>query len=414
MNIHDLRSAQLHFESQIKTVIRSRQELYDLRDTFSAYYTDYRIAQMPLEHYALGNDLPEHGYNFCYTLERKLDGLGRIRGSTAIKFGIYYGKTRSDSVYKYRFAQRFGSNKEEAFVNVKSQIRELIENGRLQNIEGIISNWLSPMFKGKILSTYFPDRYLNIFSDEHLEYFLVQLNLDTDQLIWSDAVIKREALVAFKNQDAVMKHWPLDIYMYFLYNVYPGRPLPPGEQPKETDPLAAYKTPNFPSVIYPSWIDLSILPPTVSNPKPPAKGASDNPDYEKEARQLKKLGDRGEKIVLDMERKRLRALGYPDLAKKVTKAKYDYLGYDIKSFETNGDPRYIEVKATRSKVGTANFFLSSNELDKAKKLSNYFIYMVYDIISQSPKIWIIANPFNPENKMVVKTPISYRVVINAK
>ena len=27
------------------------------------------------------------------------------------------------------------------------------------------------MFKGKILSTYFPERYLNIFSEEHLDHY---------------------------------------------------------------------------------------------------------------------------------------------------------------------------------------------------------------------------------------------------
>jgi len=144
------------------------------------------------------------------------------------------------------------------------------------------------------------------------------------------------------------------------------------------------------------------------------KKLKDNPDYEKEARKLKKLGDRGEKIVIEMEQKRLTELGFPALAEKVEKAKYDYLGYDILSYETNGDERYIEVKATRAKVGTANFFLSSNELETAEELPNYYIYMVYDITSKNPKIWIIDNPFNPENDKVVKTPVSYRVIIEAK
>jgi hypothetical protein len=40
--------------------------------------------------------------------------------------------------------------------------------------------------------------------------------------------------------------------------------------------------------------------------------------------------------------------------------------------------------------------------------------MVYDIMSEKPKVWAIKNPFNPENKNTVKTPINYRVIINAR
>ena len=412
MNIHDLRAAQVHFESQTAIVLESRKELYQLRNAFVKYYSNDRINSMPIDYYSIGNDLPKKGYNFCYTIERQLDGLGRIIGATSFKFGVYYGRTKSDSEYKYRFTKKFGNNITEAYDNVKSEILNLLEAGRNENIEEIVDNKLSPMFKGKILCTYFPERYLNVFSDEHLEYFLVQLNIDTHDLVWSDAVIKREGLINFKNSDEVMKNWSTDLFSYFLYNVYPGRP-PKGNSDSK-NPLEDYKNPDFPIDPTPEWIDMSIeSPKKVGVDRKPRK-EKENPDYEKEARKLKKLGDRGEKLVLDMERRRLDELGLTQLSKKVSKAKYDYLGYDVKSFEENGDERYIEVKATRSKVGAANFFLSVNEFQKAQELKNYFVYVVFDILSDNPKIWKIGNPFNPENKKVKMTPISYRVEINAK
>lgn len=412
MNIHDLRAAQVHFESQIDIVVESRKELYKLRNSFAKYYSSDRINSMPIDHYSIGNELPKKGYNFCYTIERQLDGLGRIIGATSFKFGVYYGRTKSEPEYKYRFTKKFGNNTTEAYNNVKTEILKLLEAGRSENIEEIVSNKISPMFKGKILCTYFPERYLNVFSDEHLEYFLVQLNIDTHDLVWSDAVIKREALINFKNSDEVMKNWSTDLFSYFLYNVYPGRP--PKENSDSKNPLEDYKNPDFPIDPTPEWIDMSIESPNeVASDKKPRKG-KENPDYEKEARKRKKLGDRGEKLVLDMERLRLEELGLSRLSKKVSKAKYDYLGYDIKSFEENGDERYIEVKATRSKVGAANFFLSVNEFQKAQELKNYFVYVVFDILSDNPKVWKIGNPFNPANKNVKMTPISYRVEINAK
>lgn len=69
-----IREAQLYFEKLIPNVIESRRHLYALRQNFAEYYTPRRIQSMPLEHYALGNDLPNVGYNFCYTLEYALVG----------------------------------------------------------------------------------------------------------------------------------------------------------------------------------------------------------------------------------------------------------------------------------------------------------------------------------------------------
>ena len=119
---------------------------------------------------------------------------------------------------------------------------------------------------------------------------------------------------------------------------------------------------------------------------------------------------------MDLEAKRLKGVGRPDLIKRIKRVSLesDSYGYDIHSFENNGTNRFIEVKATRASVGNANFFLTANELKTAMQNDNYFIYMVYDIMSESPKVWSIKNPFNPENKNVVKTSINYRVTINAQ
>ena len=117
---------------------------------------------------------------------------------------------------------------------------------------------------------------------------------------------------------------------------------------------------------------------------------------------------------MDYERSRLLDAGYPILSGKVAKVKRDREGFDIHSFEEDGTPMQIEVKATISNAGQANFFLSINELQQSKILNNYYVYMVYEVISGNPKIWVIKNPFHPKNPNVVLTPKSYRVHINAK
>lgn len=415
MNIYDLREAQARYENRMDEVLSSREDLYQLRNSFSSFFNQNRIKNMSIDDYVAGVELPEKGFNFCYGLERQLDGLGRIIGANAFKFGVYYGRTKSDDNYEYRFTQKFGSSYKEAFQNVKNAIQQLLNSGQTEDMEAIVENPLSPMFKGKILCTYFPERYLNIFSYDHLNYFLTQLDLDAKKLIESDPVYKREVLITFKNQDPVMKNWSVDLFANFLYREYPGRPPKAGQENSKNDPLADYRTPIFPPNPTPTFVELSILPPSQSavtrNNK--LKGKV---DYEKEARSNKNLGDRGEKIVLDLEKSRLIDAGRKDLAKKIERVslKTDSLGYDIRSFENDGTERLIEVKATRAKIGNANFFLTANELKTAQEKDNYYVYMVYEVTTDFPKVWPIRNPFNPENKNTLKTPINFRITINAE
>ena len=195
MNIHDLREAQARYEKNLKSIKRQRQRLYDIRKSFVSHFTNSRIRRMNLDDYVIGVGQLENGFNFCYTLERDLDGLGRIIGSTAYKFGVYYGRTKKDPRVKYRFTSKYGSSSQRALENIKESIIELLAAGGSEDLEAIKNNKISPMFKGKILCTYFPDTYLNVFSNDHLNYFLTQLGLDTEELIYGDAVYKRKALV---------------------------------------------------------------------------------------------------------------------------------------------------------------------------------------------------------------------------
>lgn len=418
MNIYDLRQAQVRFENRMEETIKARKELHQLRASFVSFFNRKRILTMDIDDYVAGVDLPTTGYNFCYTLERKLDGLGRISGSPASKFGVYYGKRGKKSEDDYQFVRKFGDTYQEAFEVVRHSLLQLIEAGESENIQAITNNLISPMVKGKILCTYFPDRYLNIFSPDHLNYFLIQLDLDTENLIWADPVVKREALIEFKNQDLVMKNWTVDLFAHFLYTEYPGRP-PKKVETTDTnsDPLADFRNPNFPANPTAEFIELNILPPSPKNPTPHNKVASSNAklDYENEARKLKKLGDRGEKVVMDLEIKKLQEAGRKDLAKRIERVSLtsDSYGYDILSFEADGTEKKIEVKATHANVGSANFFFTANELREAKQSKNYFIYMVYEVVSVSPKVWVIKNPFNPENANTVMTPINFRISINA-
>lgn len=411
MSIIDIREDQARFEPQMERLLKDKKKLYKIRKDFTSYWTPARIRNMTLEQYAIGVDRSNVRHNFCYTLERELDQIGRIIGATSFKFGVYYGRTKTDPEIKYRFTQKYGTSYTEAFENVRTEILRLIEAGFKKDTDEIIRNKLSHMFKGKILSTYFPERYINIFSNDHLTHFLIHLNIDTPKLLKADPVIKRNVLLEYKNNDPMMKNWKVDLFSHFLYHYYPGHPTK--KDAKHKPELAKFRNPVFPANPIPMWIEMTIKPPVIKGTRRQNTKTKTNPDYDSEQRQLKKYGDRGEKLVLEMEKDRLETGGRSDLADKVFKVNYDYEGYDVNSFEIDGSPRQIEVKTTLAKKGAAQFYLSINEYNKSQELENYYLYIVFDILSEQPKIWPLPNPFSPQNDAVVRTPVNFRVNINA-
>lgn len=78
------------------------------------------------------------------------------------------------------------------------------------------------------------------------------------------------------------------------------------------------------------------------------------------------VGEVGEMVVVSAAREELRALGFPDLARRVRRLslRSDQLGYDVTAPRVNGKNRLLEVKAARDiSSGTATVFLTRNEMD---------------------------------------------------
>lgn len=103
----------------------------------------------------------------------------------------------------------------------------------------------------------------------------------------------------------------------------------------------------------------------------------------------KKKGNRGEEIAIEIEERRLTAIGRKDLISKIVHvAKYkDGLGYDIIStdidIEGNEVEIYIEVKATSGNKDMP-FYVSAKELEVSRKYRElYYIYRIYEMQERS-------------------------------
>lgn len=95
----------------------------------------------------------------------------------------------------------------------------------------------------------------------------------------------------------------------------------------------------------------------------------------------KRLGDLGELWVMKKEIEKLKKANKHHLIDKVqhtSKDEGDGTGFDIQSFDEEGNKIFIEVKTTKGKKNST-FFISRNELEKSKiEKSNYYLYRLFN------------------------------------
>ena len=102
----------------------------------------------------------------------------------------------------------------------------------------------------------------------------------------------------------------------------------------------------------------------------------------------KSIGNRGEKIAIEIEKRRLRDLGREDLlhlidyvAESKDGAGYDIISVDIDEFGKQTE-RFIEVKTTTGDKNTP-FFVTENEVRVSEDIENrgnaYYIYRIYNL-----------------------------------
>jgi uncharacterized protein DUF3883 len=336
------------------------------RKKFVKDFSSKKVRDMNLDEYVIGKGADNP--SFCYRIERELDQLGRILGARADKFGVYFGKNKSDSEKKYRYAKKWGNSVEEAFSAVKESICELIDPDITW--QKAKTNRLSTMLKGKILYLYHPYRFADIYSENHLKHFVAELNILTKS---STPLELQNELINYRNSWGILDKEPQLLFNKILYHTF-GYP----EDNKNQLPLLKNA--------------VDGLDPNKKMKKP--RSSNYKPDYEKLYKNRKRIGERGEALVLAYEKKRLKKAEKDELADKIehVASTDDSKGFDILSYETDGRERKIEVKATVCENINHGFFLTSNELKNSQKIDNYHLYIVLSTLSEKPVIEEIPNP----------------------
>ena len=121
----------------------------------------------------------------------------------------------------------------------------------------------------------------------------------------------------------------------------------------------------------------------------------------------RKLGRTGEQWVLNYEQQRLVDIGRPELFQKVdwvSDRLGDGAGYDILSYESADQPRYIEVKTTNG-AHTSAFIISRNELEFSQESGDAFhLYRVFQFRT-APRLYMLHGDVS---KQLHLEPIDYR------
>src|SRR5262249_9058100 len=104
------------------------------------------------------------------------------------------------------------------------------------------------------------------------------------------------------------------------------------------------------------------------------------PDYAMRENRNRIVGRHAETVVVKYEQNKLIDNGRVDLADSVDHiADYDdSVGYDVLSYDADSETeKHIEVKAVKDYRTEFVFYISQNEIDKAKADPNYHIYIVF-------------------------------------
>ena len=215
MNIHEFEYHKQHFP-YAECAAYWLEHVWK-RDDFVNTFSRDKIASMTIDEYVVGYG---DKTTFCYGLWVGLKQLANIRSAFPTDFGVYYNK----KLKNYVPDQNKWHDPMKAFESMRKSILDLLDAGEKEDLNLLAENPINSMVKGKILSVYYPNRYLSICATNHIDHYMKAYGLYNSSTEYLNPIYKREILSDFKNSDAIMKDWSLDQFAYFMWGVYPLSP----------------------------------------------------------------------------------------------------------------------------------------------------------------------------------------------
>jgi hypothetical protein len=125
-------------------------------------------------------------------------------------------------------------------------------------------------------------------------------------------------------------------------------------------------------------------------------------NYLKKEQDNRKLGERGEELVIAYEQYRLIKAGKESFADKiewVAKERGDGMGFDILSKNINGTDRYIEVKTTKLSKETPIYLTKTEVSFAALQKQSFYLYRIYNFDTK-PRLFIKNGEYDKYCKLL--------------
>lgn len=366
------------FHEVMNRIIKNYKELEKLRQEFVKTFDLDKLKKLKIEEYALGR-METHkilnSQTFCYQLEITLKELGNMQGANSSKFGIYYEKKSG----KIKINNSLSDDEDEAIKIMRNRIIDLINAGEKSDYNTITDINISPIFKGKILSTYFPDKFLSIFNEIHVDKLINFVGLTYNPKIINNLEQKKNLIVEkFIKKHHYFKDKPLHYFVAFIYDpIFKNSFLSQEYESIQVDPNETEE----------KLFDYLGKKEVISKD---IKNSYYKPDYLKAQLSKMKAGSIAEEHVVDHEIRKLKKAGLEHLANKVIRVSNqdDSLGYDIESYDVKTKQKiFIEVKSKKYFNDDLSFYITKNELNYWDSLDHKLYYVFYK--NNKAKIHII-------------------------
>ena len=330
----------------------------------SEYDLEYIVKKISLDNYCLGN---RNLNTFSYKIEQELRGLGSARGGASDKFIVFF----SNKEQRFKSGQHYPKDVEKAFEIVKADLYKIYVAANQDKIEEIESTRFWYIIKYKIYWTYNPKHDIPVFKRDHVNLIIKKWALQCQK----DDSSKRKALYSFKSNDEVFSQMTNVEFMSFIYSPYSGLGLKQEDEVEDennTFECEDKKIEDFKG----SYVKNSKQNKLVHQNRNIIRK---NVDYEALNKKRRTLGKFGELLIVNDESSKLLTLGLNKTVEHSSVEIGDGLGYDIRSYDKEGNELYIEVKTTTSDR-IDGFFITQNELDKARLYKDrYMLYRIYSL-----------------------------------
>lgn len=413
--IEDYRKYISKFNDEDLYSSKDKKEIDNIIEDFQKKYSVDKLKSMSMKEFVIGSN----GHGFYHVMKVQTKPVGGINVFPN-KYWVY---KKGDGTIDYVKGIRVGgvpfSTKEEAFEGFVNEIILLEKAAKDNDKKSLLENRLPKSLKYKLASMYYPDNFFFIYKDEVLDRLFKDLTGETfpDDYNYYD---KTDFFIELRDSYEQTKGFSNHKFARLLYYLF-------GETEKKEGQIGAVELDNGALLLSnlrqykDTKIRLEIVSldelerqtkveiTTKNNGKTKSNNGAGKTNHA-ELNEIRKLnGSQAEILVVRKEKEFLMEKGLKDKADLVKRESVgnDSLGYDVLSFDENGNKKYIEVKSNKNR--TTGFQMSSTEFNNAKQLKNYWLYLVW-LDEKETKVFAINDIFSQENMEKLRfTPTSFQV-----